>query len=60
MTVEQVLLQEIEESKGWLNTQKEESTYKRDPLDSEVRILGLEVYEQHSSKGSIPYSRHHS
>jgi hypothetical protein len=30
MTVEQTLLQEIEESRRWLNTQKEESTYKRE------------------------------
>ena len=50
MTVEQVLLQEIEESKGWLNTQKEESTYKRDPLDSEVRILDWILYIVRSNK----------
>jgi len=30
MTVEQTLLQEIVESRRWLNTQKEESTYKRE------------------------------
>ena len=30
MTAEQTLLQEIEESKRWIGTQKEESTYKRD------------------------------
>lgn len=30
MTVQQILLQEIEESQRWLNTQKEESTYRRD------------------------------
>ncbi len=30
MTLEQTLLQEIEESKRWLNLEKEESTYKRD------------------------------
>ena len=30
MTIEQTLLQEIEESKRWLNLVKEESTYKRD------------------------------
>lgn len=30
MTIEQTLLQEIEESKRWLNIEKDESTYKRD------------------------------
>jgi hypothetical protein len=30
VTIEQILLQEIEESKRWLNLQKDESTYKRD------------------------------
>ncbi len=30
MTIEQTLLQEIEESKRWLNLEKDESTYKRD------------------------------
>ena len=30
MSIEQTLLQEIEESKRWLNLEKEESTYKRD------------------------------
>ena len=30
ITIEQTLLQEIEESKRWLNLEKEESTYKRD------------------------------
>ena len=30
MTIEQTLLQEIEESKRWFNLQKDESTYKRD------------------------------
>jgi hypothetical protein len=30
MTIEQALLQGIEESKRWLNLQKDESTYKRD------------------------------
>ena len=30
MTAEQTLLQEIEESKRWIGTQKEESTYNRD------------------------------
>jgi nicotinic acid mononucleotide adenylyltransferase len=30
MTIEQALLQEIEESKRWLNLEKDESTYKRD------------------------------
>jgi hypothetical protein len=29
MTIEQTLLQEIEESKRWLNIEKDESTYKR-------------------------------
>jgi hypothetical protein len=28
MTVEQTILQEIEESKRWLNLEKDESTYK--------------------------------
>jgi DNA-binding Xre family transcriptional regulator len=30
MTIEQALLQDIEESKRWLNLEKDESTYKRD------------------------------
>ena len=30
MTIEQTLLQEIQESKRWLNLEKEEGTYKRD------------------------------
>jgi hypothetical protein len=30
MTIEQILLQEIEESKRWLNLERDESTYKRD------------------------------
>jgi hypothetical protein len=30
MTIEQTLLQEIEESKRWFNLEKDESTYKRD------------------------------
>jgi hypothetical protein len=30
MTIEQTLLQEIEESQRWLNLEKDESTYKRD------------------------------
>jgi hypothetical protein len=30
MTGEQTLLQEIEESKRWLNLEKDESVYKRD------------------------------
>ena len=30
MTIEQTLMQEIEDSKRWLNLEKDESTYKRD------------------------------
>jgi|SRR6478735_5145190 hypothetical protein len=30
MSIEQTLQSEVEESKRWLNTQREESTYKRD------------------------------
>jgi hypothetical protein len=30
MTIEQTLLKEIEESRRWLNLEKDESTYKRD------------------------------
>ena len=30
MTIEQILLQEIEDSKSWFNLEKNESTYKRD------------------------------
>jgi len=30
VTIQQTLLQEIEESKRWLNLEKDESTYKRD------------------------------
>lgn len=38
MTAEQILLQEIEESKRWFGTQKEESTYKRD-LRKRIELL---------------------
>jgi len=38
MTVEQTLLQEIEESRRWLNTQKEESTYKRE-LRKRIKLI---------------------
>jgi len=38
MTAEQILLQEIEESKRWLGTQKEESTYRRD-LRKRIELL---------------------
>ena len=35
-TIKQTLLQEIEESKRWLNLEKDESTYKRD-----AKTIGL-------------------
>ena len=38
MTIEQILQTEIEESKRWLGTQKEESTYKRD-LKKRIELL---------------------
>ena len=38
MSIEQILLQEIEESKRWLGTQKEESTYRRD-LRKRIELL---------------------
>jgi hypothetical protein len=38
MTVEQTLLQEIEESKRWLNLEKDESTYKRD-LAKRIQLI---------------------
>ena len=38
MTAEQTLLQEIEESKRWIGTQKEESTYKRD-LKKRIELI---------------------
>jgi hypothetical protein len=38
MTAEQILLQEIEESKRWLGTQEEESTYRRD-LRKRIELL---------------------
>jgi hypothetical protein len=31
MSIEQTLIQEIEESRKWLNIEKDDSTYKRDP-----------------------------
>jgi hypothetical protein len=38
MTIEQTLLQEIEESKRWFNLEKDESTYKRD-LAKRIELL---------------------
>jgi len=38
MTIEQALLQEIEESKRWLNLEKDESTYKRD-LKKRIELI---------------------
>jgi hypothetical protein len=38
MRIEQTLLQEIEESKRWLNLEKDESTYKRD-LTKRIELL---------------------
>jgi hypothetical protein len=38
MTIEQTLLQEIEESKRWFNLERDESTYKRD-LAKRIELL---------------------
>jgi hypothetical protein len=38
MTIEQTLLQEIEESKRWLNLEKDESTYKQD-LQKRIELI---------------------
>jgi hypothetical protein len=38
MTVEQILQKEIEESKTWLDREKEESTYKRD-LQKRIEVI---------------------
>ena len=38
MTVEQTLLQEIEDSKRWFNLEKDESTYKRD-LANRIELI---------------------
>jgi hypothetical protein len=38
MTTEQTLIQEIEESKRWLDTVKYESTYKRD-LKKRIELI---------------------
>jgi len=38
MTIEQILLQEIEESKRWFNLEKDESTYKRD-LTKKIELI---------------------
>jgi hypothetical protein len=38
MSIEQALQQEIEESKKWLNIQKDESTYKRD-LQKRIELI---------------------
>ena len=38
MSIEQILVQEIEESQKWLNTVKYESTYKRD-LQKRIKLI---------------------
>jgi hypothetical protein len=38
MSIEQLLVQEIEESQKWLNTVKYESTYKRD-LQKRIKLI---------------------
>jgi hypothetical protein len=38
MTVEQILQKEIEESKTWLDREKEETTYKRD-LQKRIEVI---------------------
>ena len=38
MSIEQALQQEIEESKKWLNIEKDESTYKRD-LQKRIELI---------------------
>jgi hypothetical protein len=38
MSIEQTLIQEIEESRKWLNIEKDESTYKRD-LGKRIELI---------------------
>jgi hypothetical protein len=38
MSIEHTLIQEIEESKKWLNIEKDESTYKRD-LGKRIELI---------------------
>jgi len=38
MTIEQILQKEIEESRTWLDREKEETTYKRD-LEKRIELL---------------------
>jgi hypothetical protein len=47
MTIEQTLLQEIEESQRWFNLEKDESTYKKDLAKRvELNKLGFRKYEK--------------
>jgi len=47
MAIEQRLQQEIEESKRWLNLEKDESTYKRELAKRfELINLGFRKYEE--------------
>jgi hypothetical protein len=50
MSIEQILLQEIEESKRWFNLEKDESTYKRD-LAKRIELINW-VLENMESKYS--------
>lgn len=38
MSIEQILLKEIEESKRWLSREKDDSTYKRD-LQKRIELI---------------------
>jgi hypothetical protein len=38
MSTEQILLKEIEESKGWIEVEKDDSTYKRD-LQKRIELI---------------------
>jgi len=47
MTIEQVLEKEIEESKRWVDLEKENSTYKRDlTKENQTDILGSRKSEE--------------
>ena len=42
MTIEQTLLQEMEDSKRWFNLEKDESTYKRD-LAKRIELINWDL-----------------
>jgi hypothetical protein len=49
MTIEQALLQEIEESKRWFNLEKDESTYKRE-LAKRIELLNWVLEKMNNPK----------